>query len=91
MNYYAKAIDIIMDDRIGYVLLIRRIAQKHPKIICDAAEDCTESRDESIKKEYELNGKVAAIKLARQLTGLDLKGALELVTRLVGNETHKVD
>lgn len=91
MNYYAQAIDIIMDDKLDRALLIKKIAQKHPKVICDAAEFGINHNEniKAIKNEYVRNGRVAAIKLTRKLTGLDFKSSSEYLKSMVDHDTSQ--
>ena len=79
MNYYAEAINIIMSNRNDWQEIVVRIAQKHPKMVVEAAKEDWKKEAEAI---YRGGDKIGAIKLWRTMTGLGLKEAKDAVESL---------
>ena len=79
MNYYAEAINIIMSNRNDWQEIVVRIAQKHPKMVVEAAKKDWKKEAEAI---YRGGDKIGAIKLWRAMTGLGIKEAKDAVESL---------
>jgi hypothetical protein len=83
-NYYKDVIEYLyFDDDISYSDIVCKIAASHPKVVMDAVKELNLFwwKGEILKyRESEApGGKVAAVKLWREKTGLALKEAKEAV------------
>ena len=90
MNYHKQAIRILSNIADSHWREIAyKIAENNPKIFVDAVITVqptimkeSASWQAEVRSAYNSSGKIAAIKLCRSLTGLDLKGAKEAVEAL---------
>ena len=75
-------IDVVMDDRVDYKVLIREIAKHNPQAIVDAYNKVYATWNQEAKAFADAGKKVNAIKIVRNNTGCSLKEAKEYVDNL---------
>jgi hypothetical protein len=81
MNYYARAIDVIIDPETDFRAMVIEIAKRHPKVVCDVA--VFSPWEKQCLPFIHADKKIHAIKLCRELTGWTLTESKEAVEALM--------
>lgn len=80
---YKRAIDIIIDENTNWKAIVVALAKTNPSQLIEIVDGKESDFGSVIKKTYESQGFVAAIKHHRELTGSSLKEAKEYVDKYI--------